>query len=61
MRYVIRTRAVHQDQPYDDEEPLRLSLEVEGAKEVDTGLVSEHGDPIMRLADPIGFGRCHER
>ncbi len=52
---------VHQDPPFDDEEPMRLHLEVEGQKEVDTGLVSEHGDPIMRLAEPIGFGRDHER
>lgn len=60
MKYVIRPRAAHVEQPWDDEEPLRCDLHVDGPKEVDTGLVSEHGDPIMRLANPIGFGRDHE-
>jgi hypothetical protein len=61
MRYVIRPRAVHQDPPYDDEAALIPHLEVDGPREVDTGLVSECGHPIMRLADPIGFGREDER
>lgn len=35
-------------------------LDVDGAKEVDTGLLSATGEPIYRLPPPIGFGRDEE-
>jgi hypothetical protein len=35
-------------------------LHVDGAKEVDTGLVDLHGHKIMRTQPPIGFGRESE-
>jgi hypothetical protein len=44
----------------DEDEPFRPHLEVDGHEAVDTGLVWESGEPIMRLPNPIGFGRDDE-
>lgn len=42
-------------------EPLRLThLEVDGHESIDTGLVTINGDAIMRLPNPIGFGKDDE-
>ena len=40
--------------------PLTPDLHVSGPKEVNTGLVDRHGNAIMRLQAPIGFGRDGE-
>lgn len=43
-----------------DEDPLPVSGLVPSVPEhvaIDTGLVDENGDPIMRAPRPIGFGR----
>lgn len=58
MRYVVR-RQPTASWLYDPQ-PLTPHLTVEGRVEVDTGLVNEHGDRIMRVPSPIGFGRDHE-
>jgi hypothetical protein len=61
-RYLVRPRAgawIKGDH-YDYDEPLRLSLTVDDAKETDTGLVTLTGEPIYRLQAPIGFGRDEE-
>lgn len=58
MRYAVRPSRPKTELWSDD--PLLPSITVDGEKEVDTGLVSERGDPIMRLPNPIGFGRDHE-
>lgn len=62
MRYVTRAaKPLYVETPlWDDVEPHRPHLDVDGAKEVDTGLVSAGGDPIYRVAPPIGFGRDGE-
>lgn len=64
-RYVTRAhyKPVYIETPLweSDRESLKPDLSVDGAKEVDTGLVSASGQPIMRVADPIGFGRESER
>lgn len=52
MRYAVRPRAVHQDPPFDDEVALIPDLSVDGPNEINTGLVSEAGDPIYRLPPP---------
>jgi hypothetical protein len=35
-------------------------LEVDGASEIDTGLITEAGERIYRAPPPIGFGRDGE-
>lgn len=45
---------------YWDDEPLLPDLYVPGPNHVDTGLVTETGDPIYRTQPPIGFGRDNE-
>ena len=60
MRYVTRVyRPLFVETPiYDDQrESLKPDLTVDGAKEVNTGLVSASGAPIYRVQDPIGFGQ----
>jgi hypothetical protein len=42
------------------DEPFRPHLEVRGPSHVDTGLVTEQGDPIYRTQPPVGFGRDDE-
>jgi hypothetical protein len=58
-RYVARPRARGwvEDDTLAGEEPFRPSLDVDGPKEVDTGLVTASGETIYRLQSPIGFGR----
>lgn len=56
MRYVARPSKPRADW-YDDDSPLIPSLSVDGSKETNTGLIDRHGNPIMRLQPPIGFGR----
>ena len=45
---------------WDDAEPQHLSLSVDDHEAVDTGLILPTGEPIMRLPNPIGFGRDGE-
>lgn len=56
MKYVSRPNSPRAEW-WDDGCPLILSLNVDGGKEVDTGLIDRHGNVIMRLQNPIGFGR----
>jgi hypothetical protein len=42
---------------WDDAEPHRPSLTVDDHEAADTGLIWHTGEPIMRLPNPIGFGR----
>lgn len=60
MTYVIRaTKPLFVETPLWDDQRARLTpdLNVDGAKEVRTGLIDRHGNAIMRLQAPIGFGR----
>ena len=68
-RYVIKPRAggwVDDDyerptwNDWAGHEPHRPSLDVDGSKEVDTGLVTASGEAIYRVGPPIGFGRMEE-
>lgn len=59
-RYVTRAeRPLYIETPLwpDDRKSHCPALDVDGAKQVDTGLVDANGKTIMRLQDPIGFGR----
>lgn len=58
-RYAALTRKPRADWMA-DAGPLLRDLTVDGHDPVETGLVSEHGDPIMRLPNPMGFGRDGE-
>jgi len=42
---------------WDDAEPHRPSLCVDDHEAVETGLLWADGEPVMRLPNPIGFGR----
>jgi hypothetical protein len=44
----------------DDDAPLLPCCEVDDHEAVDTGLIWETGEPILRLPNPIGFGRDEE-
>jgi hypothetical protein len=54
-RYVSKATAPRAD--WDDPCPLLPALSVDGQKQVDTGLVDRLGNAIMRVQNPIGFGR----
>jgi hypothetical protein len=65
-RYVIGRQVkacgwVENDYRVEDGQPLIPGCDVDDRKEVDTGLIAPGGAPIMRLSDPIGFGREGER
>ena len=45
---------------YDDDNPLLPNLSVDDHEAVDTGLIWATGEPIMRMPNPIGFGRDEE-
>jgi hypothetical protein len=44
-----------------DAEPQRLSISVSDHQPVDTGLVDQRGDPIMRAPEPVGFHHPRQR
>ena len=44
----------------DDDPPMIPNLTVTDHEAVDTGLITEQGDPIMRAPNPLGFGRHSE-
>lgn len=46
---------------FDDDSPLVPCITVDDAPAIDTGLFWHDGSPIMRVNDPIGFGRENER
>lgn len=59
MRYV--TRAFYVETPLEEGNgSLVPDIQVDGRKQVNTGLVTARGEPIMRLQDPIGFGRNND-
>lgn len=43
-----------------DQGPLTPSLTVDDHEPVDTGLLDADGNSIMRLPNPVGFGRDDE-
>jgi hypothetical protein len=45
---------------YDDDSPLCPDISVDEHVAIDTGLVWETGEPIMREPNPVGFGRDGE-
>jgi hypothetical protein len=45
---------------WDDAEPHRPDLTVDDHQAVATGLFYPTGEPVMRLPNPIGFGRDSE-
>lgn len=62
-RYVTRPRATvtpPHDEDWLDRGPMLQAPTVDDRKEVDTGIVDQHGHSIMRLQGPIGFGRDEE-
>jgi len=59
-RYFSRgTKPVRSDW-LDDERPLIPTIDVPEHEAVETGLLDEHGNAIMRAPNPIGFGRSEE-
>lgn len=44
----------------DDDCPLIPALTVDEHEAVETGLIWETGEPVMRLPNPMGFGRDSE-
>lgn len=60
-RYVERALGwVESDYVVRDSRPLEVCPDVDGAKEVDTGLLTATGKRIFRVAPPVGFGRDNE-
>ncbi len=59
MRYVRRPRVYIEDETYDDAS-LLPDIHVPEAADIDTGLVWSDGTPIIRTANPVGFGRDDE-
>ncbi len=45
---------------FNNDNPLIPSLTADEHKPVETGLLYPDGSPIMRLPNPIGFGRHRE-
>lgn len=45
---------------FDDDWPLLPDLHVPDHRPIDTGIVDRNGDAIMRMPNPIGFGRESE-
>lgn len=45
----------------DDDSPLIPEIEVSDHQPIDTGLIDQHGDQIMRGPNPIGFHHPRRR
>lgn len=64
-RYSIVNEYPKHDRPgwdewEDNNAPMLKSFTVDGPYHVDTSLLDQYGNPIYRLANPIGFGRDDE-
>lgn len=57
MRYVANGWT---DDDWDHDEPLLPDVSVDESGPVRTGLLTARGEPIMRLPNPVGFGRDDE-
>lgn len=58
---VVAAKPLYIETPlWGDEESLQPSLTVDDHEAVDTGLIWSTGEPIMRLPNPIGFGRSFD-
>lgn len=42
---------------FGDDEPAQTQISVDDHEAIDTGLVWPNGEPVMRLPNPMGFGR----
>jgi len=55
-RYFSRPRSLIKPRcDWDDDYPLLPNLTVDDHTAVETGLIDERGDPIMRGPNPMGF------
>lgn len=60
-RYFVRSRSFKPRLfDIDDDAPLLPTITVDDHEAVETGIVAESGDPIMRAPNPMGFGRGEE-
>ena len=60
-RYFVRSSLPNRKAwDIDEDEPFRPNLEVSDHEAVETGLIAVTGEPIMRMPNPIGFGRGGE-
>lgn len=57
MARYIRSAVKPRTSWIDDDFPLVPELSVDDHAPIDTGLVWDNGEPIMRTPNPIGFGR----
>jgi hypothetical protein len=56
LRYVVAAKPLYVETPlWGDAEPMRVSVSVDDAKRVDTGLTDAKGNPIYRVQEPVGF------
>lgn len=60
MKYAPPRTGWVADDLYDDQHGLMPDISVPEHKPVDTGLLYPSGEPIMRLPNPMGFGRDGE-
>lgn len=56
-RYAIGASKLRSYHWEDEDEPNRIFVDVDEFVPADTGLITLAGEPIMRLPNPIGFGR----
>ena len=59
-RYFTARRAKPTAVWADEDQPLIMNVTVCDHQPIDTGLLDQRGDPIMRTPIPIGFGRDKE-
>jgi len=56
LRYVISAKPLFVETPlWPDAQPLHVSVTVDDAKQVNTGLTDAKGNPIYRVQEPVGF------
>lgn len=58
-RYVRMARKPRADW-IDDDGPMLPSITVDDHEAVETGLIWQDGEPVMRTPNPMGFGRDRE-
>jgi hypothetical protein len=58
---IVAAKPLYVETPlWDDAEPDLQSLTVDSHEAVDTGLIWSTGEPVMRVPNPMGFGRDGE-
>lgn len=59
-RAVTKSRLYDEDHTFEEEAPMLPQIAVDDHEPIETGLLWSDGSPVVRMPNPLGFGRDSE-